>query len=92
MRQKRTFTGRTHARHLVQRRRPHGLGALGAVRADREHRNLVDRFGIQVVLYVTMWIALLATVLVSLLLLGPQACIEPVKTYDPRFDQPPQVE
>ena len=55
-------------------------------------RDLVQRFGIQIVLYATMWIVLLTMVFVSLLILGPQSCSEPVREYDPRFDQPPRVE
>ena len=55
-------------------------------------RELVDQWGIQVVLYATMWLGLMLMFLASLLVLGPQSCVDPVRTYDPRFDQPPRVE
>lgn len=52
----------------------------------RQLAELVDRWGIQLVLYAFMWVLLFSAILVSFAVLGPSACAVPQPMVDPGFD------
>lgn len=52
----------------------------------RKLNELVEQWGLQLVLYAFMWVLLFAAILVSFAVLGPRACAVPEPQVDPGFE------